>query len=294
MSRDAPGVISFTDRLDAAGLEEYALRIEALGYHSIWIPELTGREPLATAAWLLARTTRLGVATGIANVYARDGTSAAQARHTLAELSGGRFSLGLGVSHPPMAESRGQTWIRPVPKLRAYLETIREARVNSTAPQRPAPVYIAAHGPGLLRLAAELADGALSYLMPLEHTPRAREILGPERRLLPLLPFVLDDERPRALETARKALGMYMALPAYRERWASFGFGEADLAGGGSERLLDALGAFGDEKQVRERIGALRDAGADRVLLSPLHSDAERRGGPISRIRALERLAPGS
>jgi probable F420-dependent oxidoreductase len=288
----APGVISFTDRLDAAAVEQYARRIEALGYDSIWIPELTGREPLSTAAWLLARTTRLGVATGIANVYARDGMNAAQARHTLAELSGGRFSLGLGVSHPPMAQMRGQEWVQPVPKLRAYLETIRDTRVDAPAGPGPAPVYIAAHGPGLLKLAARLADGALTYLMPLEHTPRARETLGRDKKLIPLLPFVLDDDRSRALDTARKALGMYMALPAYRNRWQTFGFGDSDLADGGSERLLDALGAFGDEKRVRERLAALTDAGADQILLSPLHSDTERPGGPPSRLEALEALAP--
>lgn len=288
----ALGVVSFTDRLGVADLESYALHIEALGYDSMWVPELLGREPLSTVAFLLARTRRLCIGTGIANVYARDAMNAAQARQTLAELSGGRFQLGLGVSHPPMAEARGHTWVMPLPKLRAYLETLRSTEVQSPRPAQPAPVLIAAHGPKLLALAAQAADGALTYLMPPEHTRWAREILGMDRALATLLPFCLDEDRERALANGRRALAMYLALPAYRRVWQTLGLEDADFETGGSERLLDAVGAFGNEERVRERIERYRAAGASQVLLSPLHGDTERPGGALSRRTVLERLAP--
>ena len=284
------GVISFTDRLTQVELGDYASRVESLGYGSMWIPELMGREPFTTASWLLARTGRLVIASGIANVYARDALTAAQTAHTLAELSGGRFALGLGVSHPPAAEMRGHEWIAPGRKMRAYLEGIRGAQVQSVPPAKPAPIYVAAHGPVLLRVAAELADGALGYLLPPSHGERARAVLGP-KPLLTVLPVVVDDDRERALATARKGLAIYMGLPAYHRAWESFSFGAGDWEGGGSERLVDSVGAFGDEKRVRRRIQDYLDAGTSTVLVSPLHSDSARPGGPPTRLEALHRLA---
>ena len=154
----------------------------------------------------------------------------------------------------------------------------------------PAPIYVAAHGPVLLRIAAELADGALGYLLPPAHGERARAVLG-AKPLLSVLPLCLDDDRERALATARKGLAIYMALPAYQRAWASFGFDASDLRAGGSERLIDAIGAFGDAKHVRRCVRDYLDAGTTRVLLSPLHPDTARPGGPPTRLEALQRLA---
>ena len=286
----APGIVYMTDRMGAAELSAFALRIEGLGYDALWLPELLGREPIATAGWLLARTERLRVVTGIANVYARDALAAAQARRTLAELSGGRFVLGLGVSHPPMAEARGQKWVMPVPKLRAYLDGIRAAQLRSPEPPTPAPIWIAAHGPGLLRLAREKADGANTYLMPPQHTREAREILGPEKTLTVVLSCCLCSDVDRARQIVRRGLRVYMSLPAYQQRWRDYGFADTDFADGGSDRLIDMLTASGTETQIRDRINTYREAGATQVEIIPLNPE----GGAEPAWKLLEALAPAS
>ncbi len=282
-----PSVIFFTDALAADALEAFALRLEGLGYEALWVPEFFGREPFVTVSFLLARTTRLRVATGIANVYARDARVAAQARHTLAELSGGRFVLGLGVSHPPMAEAHGAEWVPPVRKLRAYLDVLERTQVQSPAPAQEAPVWLAAHGPGLLRLAAARADGANTYLMPLPHTKEAREVLGPGKRLHVVLPCCLCEDASVAREAARKALRIYLPLPAYQRQWRAWGFDESDFAGGGTDRLVDGVVAWGSEARIRERMEAHREAGASQIVVSQIRP----RGGGAD-WDLLEALAP--
>lgn len=286
----AYGVVSFTDAMSAAELEAYARRLERLGYDALWIPELMGREPFATAGFVLARTERLRVATGIANVYARDALAAAQAARTLAELSGGRFVLGLGVSHPPMAVLRGHEWVAPVVKMRSYLAAIAAARVQSPEPVRPAPVFIAAHGPGLLRVAAEAADGANTYLMPVRHTKQARAILGPDKVLNVVLPCCLCPDAEKARGLSRRALSMYMGLPVYQRQWGALGYESADYHDSGSDRLIDELVAWGDEARIRERIAAHLDAGATQIQLITYNPDGE---GARPHWQLLEALADG-
>lgn len=266
-------VVFFTDGLAANALEGFALRLETLGYESLWVPELFGREPFATVSFLLARTTRLRLATGIANVYARDALIAAQARQTLAELSGGRFVLGLGVSHPPMAEAHGAEWIAPVAKMRAYLDVLERTKVASPAPEAPAPIWLAAHGPGLLRLAAARADGANTYLMPPAHTRWARRILGPTKRLNVVLPVCLCEDADLARRIARKALGIYLPLPAYRRQWTEWGFTSADFEAGGSDHLIDSLVGWGSESTIRAFMNAHREAGEAHIAISPLNPE---------------------
>jgi probable F420-dependent oxidoreductase len=282
-----PSVIFFTDGLDAASLEAFALRLEALGYESLWVPEFFGREPFSTVSFVLARTTRLKVATGIANVYARDALVTAQARHTLAELSGGRFVLGLGVSHPPMAEMHGVPWQPPLQKMRAFLDTLEKTEVQSPPPDEPAPIWIAAHGPRLLGLASERADGANTYLMPPAHTREARRILGTEKRLSVVVPSCLTTDADRARKVGRKALSIYLPLPAYRRQWNEWGFEEGDYEDGGSDRLIDAVIAWGSEDEIRARMLAHREAGASHIAVSPLNADGRGPAWPL-----LEALAP--
>lgn len=284
LSASQLGIISLTDGQSREQLSSFVGQIEALGYGSIWLPELLGREPFSTAGWLLAKTSRLTVATGIANVYARDAMAAAQSAQTLAELSAGRFAMGFGVSHPHFAERRGHEWIKPGPKMRSYLEAIRATQVESVAPEAPAPIYIAAHGPVLLRTAAELADGALGYLMPAAHGEVAKGTLR-EKPLLSVLPFCIDDDRERALAAAKKGLSMYMPLPAYHRAWSRYGLDPDD-----STALVDAIGAFGDAEHVRKTIHRFRDGGSDRIILSPFHGDRSRGDSRLTRLEALERL----
>lgn len=282
------GLLFSTEHLPAPELEAVALELERLGYDSLWLPEIFGREPLATAGWLIARTTRIGVATGIANVYARDAVAAAQARRTLAELSGGRFTLGLGVSHPQIAAARGHEWIPPVSKVRAYLDAMERVQSQSPAPSAPAPVVIAGHGPKLLALAAERADGAHTYLVTPEHTKRARAILGPEKSLRVVLPFQIESEPARAYAAARAGLAIYLQFPAYHRLWRTLGLPDSDWDGGqASDRLIDAVAACGSAERVRARAREYLDAGASQILLSPLKQ--VRLQGPI--YEALQALA---
>lgn len=267
------GVIFFTDALGARSLEEFALRLEELGYEALWVPEFFGREPYSTCAHLLARTSRIKIATGIANVYSHDAIVAAQNRQTLAELSDGRFILGLGVSHPQMAEAHGLPWVPPVTKMRAYLDGIEQMDVQSPAPSAPAPIWISAHGPGLLKLASKRADAANTYLMPPPHTKDAREIVGPDLRLNVVLPCCLCDDEATGRKMGRKALSIYLPLPAYQRQWLAWGFTEADFENGGSDHLIDSVVAWGDLAKIRERMDAHRAAGASQIEVSALNPE---------------------
>jgi probable F420-dependent oxidoreductase len=289
MDLGSTGVWCWTDALPAGPAADFARRVEALGYDALWIPEAVGRHPFAHAAWLLASTERLVVATGIASVYARDAQSSAAARNTLAEQSGGRFLLGLGVSHAPLVEGvRGHHYGKPVATMRAYLEAMEKAPYSAVPPAETPPTVIAALGPKMLRLAAEKTRGAHPYLVPPEHSARAREILGPVPWLCTEQKVLLETNPSRAREVARRAAAMYLQLPNYRNNLKRLGYTDADLDDGGSDRLIDAVVAWGDEKAIAGRIQAHRDAGASHVCIQPLHPE----GKPLPDERILEALAP--
>ena len=166
------GVWAATDALSAADASAFAKRVESWGYGALWIPEAVGREVFSASAWLLANTSRLVVASGIANIYARDSFSAAAAQQGLNEQSGGRFLLGLGVSHIPLVQGvRKHEYGKPVATMKAYLEGMAAATYKAIAPASPPQTVLAALGPKMLELSAELADGAHPYNVPPEHTP---------------------------------------------------------------------------------------------------------------------------
>ena len=290
------GLLQWTEGTSGRDLVTNTQRLEALGYHELWLPEICGREPFAAAGFLLAKTTRLRVSSGIANVYAHDADSAAQAGNTLAELSGGRFSLGLGVSHPLLVEPRGHRWIKPVPKMRAYLERLQQAPIDSPLAGKPAPVIVAGHGPGLLKLAHDHAAGALQFLQPLEATRQARAILGPQQELHVVVRCVLDDNADSARAVARRACAFYLSLPAYHQAWGRLGFTATDWADGGSDRLIDSICLWGDVATLRLRLAAFAQAGATHIVLYPCNPDETY--SPQSAVskhwawRVLEALAP--
>jgi probable F420-dependent oxidoreductase len=226
---------------------------------------------------VLANTTRLNVATGIANIYARDAFSANAALQGLNEQSGGRFMLGLGVSHKPMVTGlRGHDYGKPVPTMRAYLTAIREADYAGPPPRERPRVVIAALGPLMLKLAAEIADGAHPYCVTPEHTAEARRILGPGKLLAPEQMVMLETDPVRARAGARVALAPYIAMENYCANWRRLGFNQSDFADGGSDRLIDANVAWGDEAAIRRRIQAHWDAGADHVCIQSIHPSGER------------------
>ena len=262
------GVLFNTDRLKHSEFIHYAQRLEALGYESLWLPELFTRDPYAAAGYLLASTTRLKLATGIANIYGRDPLATVSASATLQELSEGRFILGLGVSNATLNQARGHQWQNPVTKLTDYLTAM--SAVKLTCAQPDFPVHVAAHGPKMLACAATLADGVNTYLMPAAHAKQAAGIIGPDKSLNTML-FCLDDPNPdTARHTARKALAYYMGLDYYHRAWRTFGFAADDFADGGSDRLIDAVVAWGDIQQINQRIQDQYDAGANRVVLIPI------------------------
>ncbi|MBX9608769.1 MAG: LLM class flavin-dependent oxidoreductase [Gammaproteobacteria bacterium] len=290
-------VAHFTEGMDVAGVEAFALRLEALGYDGLWVPEVSGREPVALAAHLLARTTRLNVGIGVANVYVRDYVAAAQARQTLAELSGGRFWLGLGVSHPVLVEPRGHRFLPPARALRDYLRGIHATRPDGPRSSRPAPIICAAHGPKLLELVREHADGAFCLNQPPEHTAWARTIIGPDKKLCVVVRTCLESDPVLARRHARNALNFYVGLPAYHRAWQRAGFEPGDFVDGGSDRLIDAIIAWGDAAAIRARIQAHIDAGASEICLYPInpneHLEDGQVGGYVPDWNALEAFAPG-
>ena len=265
------GVWAATDGLSAAEAAAFAKRVEAWGYGALWTPEAVGREVFSASAWLLANTTRLIVASGIANIYARDSFAAAAAQKGLNEQSGDRFLLGLGVSHIPLVKDmRQHEYGKPVATMRAYLEGMAAAPYKSVAPRSPPQTVLAALGPKMLELASERADGAHPYNVPPEHTREAREIIGTNKLLCVEQAAILETDGSRARALARQFLEIYMGLPNYVNNWRRLGFSDPDFAAGGSDRLIDAVVAWGDEKAIRKRIDEHWQAGADHVCVQAI------------------------
>jgi probable F420-dependent oxidoreductase len=274
---DVGDVGIWTAQLDlqpAARAREVAREIEALGYGALWIPEAVGRDALTHSAVLLDATGRMAVATGVANIFNRLPGTAAAAQRLLADDSGGRFLLGLGVSHAPMVEGMlHQEWTRPLSRMAAYLDGIDDAFTVSPAPASEPPRVLAALGPKMLALAATRAWGALTYFVPVEHTPVAREHLGDGPMLTVEQAAVLTADADVARETARRHMAIYLTLPNYTNNLRRLGWGDDDLAEGGSDALVDALVAWGDLDAVAARVAAHREAGADHVCVQVLDPD---------------------
>jgi probable F420-dependent oxidoreductase len=269
----------------AAEEREAVQEIERLGYGSVWIGENhSNREIFAHAATLLGWTERIVVATGIASIWARDASAAANGASALAEFHPGRFILCVGVSHAPIVKRRGQTYGRPLGAMREYLDGMDGVRYMAPPPPEPAPRLIAALAPKMLRLAAERTDGAHPYLVTPEHTAQARELLGPGKLLAPEQGVVLADDPETGRRLARENhLAIYLPMENYVNAWRRLGFGEEDFADGGSDRLVDELVAWGDEAAVAARVRSHLDAGADHVSVQPIGPD------PVGQLR---RLAP--
>lgn len=259
-----------TDLLPGREVIEIVKRHEALGFESQWLSDAMGREPFALAATLLAHTSRIKVGTAIANIYGRDAMTAAQMRTTLAELSGGRFLLGLGVSNQWINDLRHAEWIAPVPKLRAYLEHMNGDLSVSCKPAEPAPVYVAAHAAGLQRVGREHADGLMTWTMPPQHIQISRQRLGPDKAINAQMVCIFEEDADRARETARKYLQLWLAIPSYRVAWTEAGFDESDFEDGGSDRWVDAIAAWGSPEKIADKIAEYHDAGATRVITEPV------------------------
>ncbi len=258
----------------AAATRELAPELEELGYGAIWFGEGVGtKECFTQAATLLGWTRRAVVATGIANIYARDPMAMANGARTLADAHPGRFLLGIGVSHAPSVAERGHDYARPIATMRVYLEAMEAALYRPPEPGQPAPVVLAALGPKMLELAAARTRGAHPYFTPPEHTAAAREAMGKGPLLAPEQAFVLETDPARARAKAREHMTYYLRLDNYRRNLVRLGFADHELEGGGSDRLVDAIVAWGDVDAVCARVRAHLDAGADHVCVQAVGDD---------------------
>ena len=286
-----PGVWQFTDGQSAQQAQETAARIESLGYSAQWFGEAMGKNAFVNAATLLVGTQRLIVATGIASIHLRHPAAMKQAGLDLAELSGGRFLLGIGVSHAPMVEGlRNLPYDKPLSTMRTYLEAMQGALIMPAPKIEPPSVVLAALGPKMLALSAEKAAGAHPYWTTPEHTAQARQIMGPDALLCVEQKCVLTTDRELAHTRANEQLQMYATLPNYRNSWLRLGFSDDEIDSR-APRFVDAVVAWGTEDDIAARIQAHYDAGASHVCIQAVSPDGSR-GHPDWNL--LEALAPNA
>jgi probable F420-dependent oxidoreductase len=268
----------------AAREQEAVAELEELGFPAVWVGEATGKEALTHAGLLLAGCRRMVVATGIASIWARDPMAMANAGRTLAEAYPGRFVLGLGVSHPFLTEPRDRRYERPLEHMTSYLDSMDGAPFAGP-PCDPPPRLLAALGPKMLELARERSSGAHPYFVTVEHTVMARETLGPDPVLAPEQAVVLERDPDIARQIARVHTTTYLKLANYRANLQRLGWTEEDMSSGGTDRLVDALVAWGGVDEVLARARAHLDAGADHVAIRVLGEDP--RVLPMEQWRAL-------
>jgi probable F420-dependent oxidoreductase len=244
-------------------MAEAATALESAGYGAIWLGGASNNHDIFGA--LLDATSSLVLATGIINIWQDPPSASAELHARLDGAHPGRFLLGLGSSHALLVEPTGQAYEKPYSKLVEYLDEL-DAIGTVPAGHRA----LAALGPRTLRLAAERTLGAHPYLTTPEHTASARELMGPEALIAPDQKVVLSTDPSEARAIARQGLSTYLQLPNYTNNFLRLGFTDDDLADGGSDRLIDALFAWGDDATVAARVRAHHDAGADHVCIQVL------------------------
>jgi probable F420-dependent oxidoreductase len=277
------GAWSHLDRLDVLALRDFARRAEELGFGTLWVPETVGRDPFVLLALVTEATSSMMLGTSIANIYARDAQTMRTATMSLQEASGGRFVLGLGVSHPHLVEKlRGHTYERPVTRMREYLAAYRSAIYKGPIAEAAGepPILLAALRDRMTDLAATDADGAFPYLFTPERVRWQRERLdaaasasGRRPVLAVTMPTVVETDPAAARATARAYLTPYLRTPNYHASWVAQGFEAADWERPGSDRLVDTMVTWGDVETIRARIAEFVDAGADHVAIIPLAVD---------------------
>ena len=295
------GVWGHLATLPADELRPFVAHVAALGYGTLWVGDATMRDPFAQLAALAEVSAPMTLGTSILNIFGRDAMAARMGAMTLHELTGGRFVLGLGVSHVHLVEKlRGHRYERPLAAMRGYLEAYRSlpyrgpllARTDSE-PTEP-PVMLAALRRRMLELASDATDGALPFLVTEQRVGWMRQVLdeaaGPARDrpvLAVTLATVLDADPGSAREAARAWIAPYCRAINYQRSLAEQGFEPAEWEPPYSDRLLDAIVAWGSADTLRERIAAMHAAGADHVAVIPIRPD-----GTTEDLAVLEALAP--
>lgn len=269
-----------------------AAELDDLGFGALWVPEAVAREPFANAALLLGATARMTVATGIASLHARTAMTMNAGWQTLSEAFPGRFLLGLGVSHQFMVDGahHGQYGTKPYSTMVDYLDTMDNSEFWGAPPPVAPQRVLAALGPRMLRLAAERGVGAHTYFVPVEHTAVARQALGDKALLAPAQTVVFETDPTAARQIARQFMSRYLGLPNYTNNLRRLGWGDEDLAGGGSDRLVDAIVAWGSLQQIAARVQEHLDAGADHVCVQVQTGNVQHL--PVAEWRELASIIP--
>jgi probable F420-dependent oxidoreductase len=270
----------------AAVQREVVAEMERLGYGALWYGEAMGREAFSQGAIFLAATGRLVVASGIANIWARDAMAMVAGGRALAEAWPGRFILGIGVSHAPMVARRGHNYERPVASMREYLDAMEQVTWRGPEVETP-PVVLAALGPRMVALAGERAAGTYPYFTTADHVREQRRRLGPEPFLAADLPVVLASDRAAARAIGDRHLRIYLRTANYVNNLLRLGWQATELEPPGSDRLFDTIVAWGDLDAIEARARALAGAGADQVVLNVVTADPA-----VPYVDELRRLAP--
>jgi probable F420-dependent oxidoreductase len=257
--------------------KETVIELEELGFRCIWVPEAVLREPFASCGVLLEATKKITLATGIASMYARSAATMNAGWKTLTESFGNRFLLGIGASHQHLVEKLHKTsYDKPYSAMVEYLTAMDNALFFGAAPTVAPRRVLAALGPKMLKLSAEMGIGAHPYFVPVEHTSFARQILGPDALLAPELAVVFDTNPQTARETARKFMLTYNRLPNYANNLLRLGWKQEDIAGPDklpSDAMVDAIVAWGTLETITDRIKAHLEAGASHVSVQVLVAD---------------------
>jgi probable F420-dependent oxidoreductase len=243
-----------------------AAELEALGYGTIWFPGGQRQGLAEHISSLLEHTRRVVVATGIVNIWTHPAAEIAAEHHAITQAYPGRFLLGLGVSHQRVVEASGLRYERPLEKMIAYLDELDAAPTPVPVEER----ILAALGPRMLQLARDRSCGTHPYFVPTEHTRIARQAVGPNKVVAPEQMVVLEADPARARAIARPSIDRYLNAPNYTNNLLRLGFSADDFAEGGSDRLVDAIVAWGTPEQIIERVREHHRAGADHVCIQVL------------------------
>lgn len=251
---------------DQSQIAEAAAELDELGYSALWIPDIGG-DVFGSVELLMSATKRTVIATGILNLWMHTPEESAQAHARLTAAHGDRFLMGIGVSHQLLIDStESGRYRKPLSAMREFLDGLDSA----DPPLDPSKRVLAALGPKMLELARTRAAGAHPYNVTPEHTAQARRALGPDALVLPEQAVALTTDAERARRLGRQHLEHYLLLPNYTNNLRRLGFGDEDFADGGSDRLIDALVAWGDVDTIEARLREHRDAGADHVCIQAL------------------------
>jgi len=257
----------------ASKVREVVAQLDEAGWPTLWIPETVSRDPFVAASIMLEATSSMNVATGIASIWARDAMTTSNATLTLNEAHDGRFLLGLGVSHHTLTEwVRKHDYSKPLTTMRQYLERMDASMFRGVEPAKKPTRLLAALGPKMLALSAELADGAHPYFVPVEHTTIAREAIGPDKLLAVEQMVILNEDPASARAIARKHMKVYLDLPNYANNLMRLGYSEEDIKQA-ADNVVDAVVAWGSLEDVLARVTAHHDAGADHVCVQVLQDD---------------------